>query len=189
LSCGRSRCVKPQPGGLPGSGGVGGPAKSPVTVQLPSFAVTRPGPSRPPAFACTRAVDGKFSGLTPKRELETIGEERLQHDAGLILAGITFSLCLDVVALGVGPRRTSGDPKGLKMPADLDQVLQCEVRHNESAARQEVVAAARLVGGCRLDRRYLECRTRRGQLRANIWRIEEPDQYRQSFSDMEPGHA
>ena len=60
------------------------------------------------AALCRRQiVDREISRLPVERQLEPVGQERLQHQPHLLRIGVGLRFGLDIVAIGIDPGRTS----------------------------------------------------------------------------------
>src|SRR5215471_6940150 len=110
-------------------------------------------------FSNNERIDGRFFDLAMKLQLESILQQRLQHQAQLAIVRIwVFCLSFNIEAVRANPSRAAGYLKFLDNVCGADQVLQ----RGASIERATVAYSTASATICsRLDRRDREFGPRR----------------------------
>ena len=101
------------------------------STQLPSFG----GGSLRPLLAAYQRIDREIPGLAMDLQLEAILEQRLQHEEHLGATRVAVGFGLDLILLGIDPRRTTHDLKRLNRVRVLHE--QPHVARRPSAGPEE----------------------------------------------------
>lgn len=125
-----------------------------------------------PTLCDHQCIHGQFLCDLVVIQFEPIRKEPLKHCHQLILRGIPFALCYDVVFLGIGPTRNSRDLGFFQPVRRREKKFERDVLARKSTAWGKTPSATnvrRLVGP---DRRDLESRRRRLHLRVALMGIQ-----------------